>query len=115
MYARIDGSCESAHMRSSLEHLFFKNAINTKIFICWLNIITLIDTDTGPKVIKLFFMLNSNEHEISTAHTNTIATNEEVLCVNSDVVFIMLTNVEMPTIVDILTFMNRINSCSAQL
>ena len=54
-------------------------------------------------------MLNSTEHEISTAHTNTIATNEEVICVNSDVVFIMLTNVKMPTIVDILTFMDRIN------
>ena len=24
----------------------------------------------GHKVIKLFFMLNSNEHEISTAHKN---------------------------------------------
>ena len=25
---------------------------------------------TGPKVIKLFFMLNSTEHGISTAHKN---------------------------------------------
>ena len=25
---------------------------------------------SGPEVIKLFFMLNSTEHEISTAHKN---------------------------------------------
>ena len=34
---------------------------------------------------------------------------------HSDVVFIMLINVKMPTIVGILTFMSRINSCSAEL
>ena len=33
----------------------------------------------------------------------------------SDVVFIILINVKMPTIVGILTFMSRIISCSAQL
>ena len=33
----------------------------------------------------------------------------------SDVVFIMLVNVKMPTIVGILTFMSRINLCSAEL
>ena len=33
----------------------------------------------GPEVIKLFFILNSTEHEISTAHKSL-----------SDVVFIML-------------------------
>ena len=33
----------------------------------------------------------------------------------SDVVFIMLINVKMPTIVGILTFMSRIISCSAEL
>ena len=32
----------------------------------------------------------------------------------SDFVFIMLINVKMPTIVGILTFMSRINSCSAE-
>ena len=31
----------------------------------------------------------------------------------SDIVFIMLINVKMPTIVGILTFMSRIHSCSA--
>ena len=39
-----------------------------------------------------------------------IPTNEKVLALSlSDVVFIMLINVKMPTIVDILTFMSRIN------
>ena len=34
----------------------------------------------GPKVIKLFFMLNSTEHKISTAHKTKIPTNKEVTC-----------------------------------
>ena len=39
-----------------------------------------------------------------------IPTNEEVSLLSlSDVVFIMLINVKMPTIVGILTFMSRIN------
>ena len=39
-----------------------------------------------------------------------IPTNKEVSCLGlSDVVFIMLMNVKMPTIVGILTFMSRIN------
>ena len=56
----------------------------------------------GPEVIQLF-VLNSYEHKISTAHENI---NAEKL---SDVVFILLINVKMPTIVGILTFMSRIN------
>ena len=59
--------------------------------------------------LQNFFMLNSNEHEISTQ----LLTNKEVSCFNlsrSDVVFIMLINVKMPMIVGILTFMSRINS-----
>ena len=51
-----------------------------------------------PQGYKTFFMLNSTEHQISTAHKN--------------VVFIMLINVKMPTIVGILTFMSRINLCA---
>ena len=50
-------------------------------------------------------MLNSTEHENSTAHKTKILTNLNL----SDVVFILLINVKMPTIVDILTFMSRIN------
>ena len=38
----------------------------------------------GPDVIKLFFMLNSTDHEISAAHKKTkILTNEEVFCFKS--------------------------------
>ena len=54
-------------------------------------------------------MLNSTEHEISTAHKTEIATNKGVSCFISDVVFIMLINVKMPTVVGILTAMSRIN------
>ena len=55
-------------------------------------------------------MLNSTEHEISTSHKTKIPTDEEFLALSlADVVFIMLINVKMPTIVGILTFMSRIN------
>ena len=56
-------------------------------------------------------MLNSTEHEISTAHKKVIYRQmKEFLALSlSDVVFIMLINVKMPTIVGILTFMSRIN------
>ena len=66
---------------------------------------------SGPEVIKPFFMLNSysTEQEISTAHKK-IPTSEEVIAISlSDVVFILIINVKMPTIIGILTFMNRIN------
>ena len=45
-----------------------------------------------------------------------IPKNKEFLAFNlSDVVFIMLINVKMPTIFGILTFMSRLISCSAEL
>ena len=51
-------------------------------------------------------MLNSTEHEISTAHRKV----KKFLALSlSVVVFILLINVKMPTIVGILTFMSRIN------
>ena len=57
-----------------------------------------------------FFLVNSTEHEFSTAHKTKIPTNKEVFALSlSDVVFIMLINVKMPTIVVIFTFMSRIN------
>ena len=79
---------------------------------------------------KTFFMLNSAEHEISTAHKNikyrqmktflasSLSDVVFIMLINvkmpmivslSDVRFIMLINVKMPTIVGILTFMSRIN------
>ena len=62
--------------------------------------------EAGPLGYKIFYMLNSTEHEFSTANKTKIPTNKVS---HSDVVFIMLTNVKMPTIVGILTFMSRIN------
>ena len=60
-----------------------------------------------PQCYKNFFMLNSTEHEISTAHKHQM----KFLALSlSGVVFILLLNVKMPTIVGILTFMSRVNS-----
>ena len=55
-------------------------------------------------------MFNSTELENSTAHKTKIPTNEEFIALRlSDVVYIMLMNVKMPTTVAILTFMSRMN------
>ena len=56
-------------------------------------------------------MLNSNEHEIVTAHKKLKYRQiKKFLALSlSDGVFILLKNVKMPTIVGILTFMSRIN------
>ena len=87
-------------MRKRYEHLQphdGRNETNTK--------------QPGPQVIKLCFMLNPTEHEPSTAHKKLKYRNlKKFLALSlSDVVFIMLINVKMPTIVGILTFMSRIN------
>ena len=55
----------------------------------------------------IFFMLNSAEHEISTARKKPkIPTDKDVSCFNS---LRCCINVKMPTIVGILTFLIRIN------
>ena len=56
-------------------------------------------------------MLNSTEHEISTAHTKIkYRQMKKFLALSlSDVRLIMLINVKMPTIVGIIIFMSRIN------
>ena len=55
---------------------------------------------------KTFFMLNSTEQEISTVYRQI----KKFLALSlSAVIFIMLINVKMPSIVGILTFMSRIN------
>ena len=60
-----------------------------------------------PRGYKTFFMLNPTEHEISVVHNN-LNTNKRRSALL--VVFIMLINVKMPTIVGIqLIFMSRIN------
>ena len=53
-----------------------------------------------------FFKLNAFEHEISTDHKNLELS--IVLVLKESVVFILLINVKMPTIVGILTFMSWI-------
>ena len=55
-------------------------------------------------------MLNSTEHEISTAHKKQKARKVKIFLSFklSGVVFIMLINIKMPTIVGILTFMSII-------
>ena len=64
---------------------------------------------TNPKNLvhsyKYFFILNTAEHEISTAHKNLL-----FFCLPHLDVSILLINDKMPTIVGILTFMSIINS-----
>ena len=64
----------------------------------------------GPEDIKHFFMLNSTEHEISTAHKKLKYRQiKKCLALSlSDVELIMLINVKMPTIFGILAVMSRI-------
>ena len=64
-----------------------------------------------PRGYNTFFVLNSTEHEISTAHKLKYRQITKFLALNiSDVVFIMLINVKMSTFFGILTiFMSRIN------
>ena len=66
---------------------------------------------SGPKVI-IFFMLNLAEHEILTAHKYKTSRNTVFffICSGSDkprMIFFLLINVNMPTVVGILTFMSR--------
>ena len=66
--------------------------------------------DPWPRVIKLFFMFNSTENEISTAHKIKVPISKEVSCFKSLRCCIYhVNNVKMPTIVNIVTFMSRIN------
>ena len=60
---------------------------------------------------KTFFMLNSVEHEILNAHKFKNI-EKFIFFLDSDkprMLFFLLINVKMPTIVGILTFMNRKN------
>ena len=69
------------------------------------------NTETRTRGYKTFFMLNSVEHEILNAHK--YKKNQEIqLFSDSDrqrMLFFLLINVKMPTIVGILTFMSRKN------
>ena len=64
----------------------------------------------GPEVIKLFSCSTQLSMKFQQLIKNKIPANKEFLALSfSGVVFIMLVNVKMPTIVGILTFMSRIN------
>ena len=76
----------------------------------WCLLLQTVSTQTRPRGHKTFFMLNSTEHEISTRkNKNTNKRRSFLLLSLSDVVFMMLLNVKMPTIFDILTFMSWIS------
>ena len=67
-------------------------------------------TENRSQGYKTFFMLNATEHEISPANKslNAVKVKTFLAFKLSDVVFIMLINVKMPTIVGILTFMSSV-------
>ena len=61
--------------------------------------------------LETFFMLNSIEHKISTAHKKLKYLQiKKFLALSLSDVFIMLINVKLPTIVGFFAFMSRINS-----
>ena len=71
-----------------------------------------LNTESGiqvwPEVIKLFSCSTQLSTKFQLLIKTKIPTNKENFSL-PDVVFIMLINVKMPTIVGILTFMSRIN------
>ena len=70
----------------------------------------LVMSKTMPKVIKLFSCSNQPSTKFQLPIKIKISKNKEILALClSDVVFIMLINVKMPTIVGISKFMSRIN------
>ena len=68
-----------------------------------------IEPNPGPKVYKLFLCSTKLSTKFQLLIKTKLLTNKEVSLSLSDVAFIMLINVKMPTIVGILTFMSRIN------
>ena len=74
--------------------------------------------ESRPRDYKTFFMPNSTGHEISCSTQLSMNAHKKLKYRQlenffalslSDVVFIMLINVKIPTIVGILTFMSRIH------
>ena len=97
-----------------------KQLICTNIYGAWVHCHSRFDTTVPPtnrpRGYKTFFILNSAEHEILNVHKDKNIKKSAFL--GSDkprMVFFPLINVKMPTIVGILTFMSRKNSCSVEL
>ena len=76
-----------------------------------MNVYVYVHHQRGPKVIKLFSMLNSAQHEILNAHKyeNIKKFSFFSRSDKSRMLFFMLINVKMPTIVGILRFMSTKN------
>ena len=74
-------------------------------------VLTLFRWDTRPRGYKTFFMLNSDEHEILNAHK--CEKYQEIWhyldSAKPRMLFFLLINVKMPTVVGILTFLSRKN------
>ena len=97
--------CESLqNCAGPLKHWLLADWISTKI-LCASSY-----SKTWPRGYKTFFMFNSID-KMSTAHKEIKyrQMNKFLALSLSDVVFIMLINVKMLTIVGILTFISRIN------
>ena len=75
-----------------------------------ISVISYIRDNSLAQSLQNFFMPNSSEHEICLAHKNEYRKiNIFLLEFKTRVVFILLINVKMPTIVGNLTFISRIN------
>ena len=73
-------------------------------------LITCSYLEAKPRGYKTFSVLNSTEHESSTAHNYLKYRHmKKFLALSLRCCIIMLINVKMPTTVGILTFMSRIN------
>ena len=68
----------------------------------------------GSKIIKLFSCFTQLSAKFQLLIKNKMLKNKDFSCF-SDVLFIMLINVKMPTSVGLLTFMSMINLCSVEL
>ena len=99
-FSDVQGCCHRSCHRG---HLGYRNRIIEAI----LNLHVVAMLPTRPLDYKNC-MLNSAEHEISTAHKN-LTTKTFLALSLSEFVFIMLINVKMPTIVGLLTFISSIN------
>ena len=77
----------------------------------------LSDQQSWTRGYKTFFLLHSTEHEILNAHKYKNIKKSSFFS-DSDkrsMLFVLLINVQMPTIVGISTFMSRKYSCSVEL
>ena len=64
-------------MLISVEHIFYN------LEACLAVVLKRTAFKTWPRGYKIFFMLNSTEHEVSSAHKTIIPTNVEVSCFKS--------------------------------